>query len=101
VIVMADFSLLLEAPDRQWAGHIEALIHQALGERGSLRLGVLGEGLQERPVSSGCFVTGVVVCDGSDDEILPILMSALNDFEVETHRLDAGVTQIVVRPLHP
>jgi hypothetical protein len=96
---MTDFSLLLEAPDREWATHVESLIRRALAARGSLSLGVLGEGLPDVPAASGCFVTGLALCDGTHDEILAIIVSALVDFEVEARSLDAGLTQIVVRPV--
>jgi hypothetical protein len=96
---MADLCLLLEAPDREWANHVESLIQRALGGRGSLTLGVLGEGLADAPEASACFVTGVAVCDEPKDVMLAIITSALLDFEVERRRLDSGVTQIVVRPL--
>jgi hypothetical protein len=96
---MADFSLLLEAPDREWAKDVESLIQRALGGRGSVTLGVLGEGLADPPEASACFVTGVAVCDEPKDEMLAIITSALVDFDIETRRLDSGLTQIVVRPV--
>lgn len=37
---MPEFPLLLDAPDRRWAQHVESLIQKALGERGSVSLGL-------------------------------------------------------------
>jgi len=34
---------LLDAPDRDWAQHVESLIQKALGEWGSVTLGLPGE----------------------------------------------------------
>jgi hypothetical protein len=99
--VMSDLSLLLEAPDREWAKHVESLIQRVLGGRGSLALVVVGEGLADPPEASICFLTGVVVCDEPTDRMLAMITSALLDFDVERRRLDSGVAQIVVRPLQP
>jgi len=46
---MGDFPLLLDAPDRQWAQHIESLIQKAVGERGTVALGLPGERLPSAP----------------------------------------------------
>lgn len=94
----ASISLLLEAPDREWARQVQSLIQHALGGAGSLTLGVLGEGLENRPKTSSCFVAGIVECDEPEDRMLAAIRWALLDFEVQTRRLDSGLTQIVVRP---
>jgi hypothetical protein len=49
---MPDFPLLLDAPDRHWAQHVESLIQKALGERGSVTLGLPGERLPSAPRGS-------------------------------------------------
>jgi hypothetical protein len=99
--VMADVSLLLEAPDREWAQHVESLIRRSLGTRGSVALVVVGEGLDDPPAASICFVTGVAACDEPTDRTLAMITSALLDFAVERRSLDSGLTQIVVRPSRP
>ena len=96
---MAELSLLLEAPDREWAKHVESLIQRALGRRGSAALAVVGEGLEDPPETSTCFVTGVAVCDEPTDRMFAMITSVLLDFDVERRSLDSGVTQVVVRPL--
>jgi hypothetical protein len=96
---MADLSLFLEAPDREWAKHVESLIRRSLGRRGSVALVVVGEGLDDPPQASICFVSGVAVCDEPTDRVFAMITSALLDFEVERRSLDSGITQIVVRPL--
>ena len=48
---MTDFALLLEAPDRAWADHVQSLLQRALGVRGSVSLGLPGEQLPDAPPS--------------------------------------------------
>jgi hypothetical protein len=95
---MSDLSLLLEAPDRGWAEHVQSLIDQALDGRGHLTLGVLGDGLGALPRTSPCFVTGVAICDRPTAVLLSLLGAALRECHVEERELDSGATQVVVRP---
>jgi len=55
---MPEFALLLDAPGREWARHIEALIQKALGERGSVTLGLPGERPPSAPGARRYVVTG-------------------------------------------
>jgi hypothetical protein len=55
---MTEFSLLLQAPDREWANQVESVIQRSLGGRGSVTSGVIGEALEEPPEASACFVAG-------------------------------------------
>ncbi len=95
---MTDVALLLEAPDRAWAGHVESLLKRALDGHGSVTLGVLGAELGEIHEGRTCFVTGVASCEQAPDAALALITSALRDFQLERRRLDSGLTQPVVRP---
>lgn len=95
---MPDFSLLLDAPDRQWAEHVRSLIQSALGDRGSVTLGLPGERLPEAPGSPGYVVTGVVVCDEPEDEMLATIKAALVDYSIEDQPAPMGARQFTIRP---
>jgi hypothetical protein len=98
---MADFPLLLHAPDRNWALHVESLIQKALGERGSVTLGLPGERLPSAPGAPGApgyVVRGIAVCDEPEEEMLALIRTALVDYEVEERPAPMASTQIVVRP---
>lgn len=95
---MADFALLLEAPDNSWAEHVRHLMQRALGSHGSVSLGTAGDRPPDAPAPPGFVVTGVAVCDEPADEMLVLLTEALVDYEVETRQLESGVEQLVVRP---
>lgn len=95
---MPEFPLLLEAPDRGWAEHVQTLIQTALGERGSVTLGLPGERLPDAPATPGYVVTGLVVCDEPEDEMLTAIRSALVDYEVDEQPAPLATTRIVVRP---
>jgi hypothetical protein len=95
---MGDFPLLLDAPDRQWAQHIESLIQKAVGERGTVTLGLPGERLPSAPGAPRYVVTGLVVCDEAEEEMLAAIRAALVDYEVEERPAPMASTQIVVRP---
>jgi len=93
---MADFPLLLEAPDRPWAEHVLSLMQQSLGSRGSVQLGVPGESLTGAP--AGYTITGMAVCDEPEDEMLELIMAKLGEYAVRLEPLDSGVTKITVAP---
>jgi hypothetical protein len=95
---MADFPLLLEAPSREWAEHLQTLIQDALGERGSVHLGLPGESLTGAP--AGYTVTGIAVCNEPEEEMLTLITSKLVDFDVRTQPL-SGQTQIIIAPPEP
>ena len=95
---MADFPLLLDAPDRNWALHVESLIHKALGKRGSVTLGLPGERLPSAPGAPRYVVTGLAVCDEAAEEMLVAIRAALVDYEVEERPAPMASTKIVVRP---
>lgn len=97
---MADFALLFDAPDRGWAEHVERLIQQGLGERGSVNVGLPGETLPNSASAPGFVVTGVAVCDEPEPEMLELITAKLVDYDVEVD--DSGpATQITVRPKSP
>lgn len=98
---MPDFSLLLDAPDRAWAEHVRTVIQNALGERGSVTLGLPGEPLPDAPGSPGYVVTGVVVCDEPEDEMLAVVKAALVDYSVSDQPAPMGVRQLTIRPTEP
>jgi hypothetical protein len=98
---MPDFPLLLDAPDRQWAEHVRTLIQTALGQRGSVTVGVPGERLPDAAGAPGYVITGVVVCDEPEDEMLAAIRSALVDYDVEEQPAPMATTQLVVRPREP
>jgi hypothetical protein len=95
---MPDVPLLLDAPDRHWAAHVESLIQKALGERGSVSLGLPGERLPSAPGTPRYVVTGMAVCDEPEEEILAAIRDALVDYDVEERPAPMASTQIVVRP---
>lgn len=95
---MADFALLLDAPDRAWAEHVQTLIQTALGIRGSVSLGLPGERLPDSVAAPACVITGIAVCDEPSDEMLAVITGPLVDYDVTTSVLDCGATQIAVRP---
>jgi hypothetical protein len=95
---MADLPLLLDAPDRNWALHVESLIQKALGERGSVTLGLPGERLPSAPGAPRYVVTGLAVCDEPEQEMLAAIRAVLVDYEVEERPAPMVSTQIVVRP---
>jgi hypothetical protein len=95
---MADFPILLDAPDRHWALHVESLIQKALGERGSVNLGLPGERLPSAPGAPRYVVTGLAVCDEPEDEVLAAIRAGLVDYEVEERPAPMDSTKIVVRP---
>lgn len=95
---MTDLALLLQAPNRDWANHVESLIKGALDGRGSVNVGVLGEDLGDAHPAHACFVTGVAACELPEDAALSLVTSALRGLDVEQRRLDSGLMQLVVRP---
>ncbi len=95
---MADFPLLLDAPDRHWAQQVESLIQQALGERGSVSLGLPGERLPSAPSAPRYVVTGLAVCEEPEAEVLAAIRAALADYDVEERPAPMESTKIVVRP---
>jgi len=95
---MADFPLLLDSPDRNWAQHVESLIQKAPGERGSVTLGLPGERLPSAPGAPRYVVTGLAECDEPEDEVLAAIRNALVDYEVEDRPAPMASTKIVVRP---
>lgn len=95
---MADFALFLDAPNRDWAARVEALIQQALGDHGSVSMQLPGESLPNSPSTPGYVVTGIAVCDEPAEAMLALITSNLLDYEVEKRELDSDITQIVVRP---
>lgn len=92
---MADFPLLLEAPTREWAQHVQSLMQQGLGQRGTVQLGLPGESLTGAP--AGYTVTGTAVCDEPEEEMLELITSKLVDYDVRTQPLQED-TQIIVSP---
>jgi hypothetical protein len=98
---MPDFPLLFDAPDRQWAEFVRTLIQKALGQRGSVTLGLPGESLPNAPGAPGYVVAGLVVCDEPEDEMLAAIRSALVDYDVEERPAPMATTKIVVRPRDP
>lgn len=97
---MADFPLLLKAPDRAWAEQVGALMQQGLGDRGSVQLDLPPEEEPGAPATPGYSVTGIAVCDEPEHEMLSLLTSKLADYEVTTVAL-SGQTQVVVAPREP
>jgi len=95
---MADFPLLLDAPERSWVLRVESLIQKALGERGSVTLGLPGERLPSAPGAPRYVVTGIAVCREPQEETLALIRAALVDYEVEERPAPMASTQIVVRP---
>jgi hypothetical protein len=95
---MPDFPLLLDAPDRDWAQHVESLIQKALGERGAVTLGLPGERLPSAPGAPRYVVTGIAVCDEPEEEMLAAIRGALADYDVELRPAPIASTKIVVRP---
>ena len=98
---MPDFPLLLDAPDRHWAQHVESLIQKALGLRGSVTLGLSGERLPSAPGAPRYVVTGLAVCDEPEEEMLVAIRAALVDYDVEERPAPMATTKIVVRPREP
>jgi hypothetical protein len=98
---MAQISLRLEAPNGAWASQVESLIRQVLGTGGSLTLAPLPDALWDMTEASWGFLTGLAECDTSKGQMVTRVTAALRDFEVEARALDAGETQIVVRPSTP
>jgi hypothetical protein len=98
---VAEFPLLLDAPDRQWAQHVESLIQKALGERGSVTLGLPAERLPSAPGAPRYVVTGIAVCDEPEEKMLAAITAALIDYEVEERPAPMASTKIVVRPREP
>src|SRR4051812_178621 len=96
---MADFPLLLVAPDQAWVAHVQELIQQALHDKGSVHLGSAGERLPDSPSSPGHVVTGIAVCDEPADEMLALITAKLVGYDVELRDAPGGTTQVVVRPL--
>jgi hypothetical protein len=96
-----DFPLLLDAPDREWAEHVRTLIQWALGQRGSVTLGLPGERLPDAAGAPGYVITGLVVCDEPADEMLSVIRSALVDYDVEEQPAPMATTQLVVRRREP
>jgi len=95
---MADLPLLLDAPDRNWALDVESLIQKALGERGSVTLGLPGERLPSAPGAPRYVVTGLAVGDEPEEQMLAAIRAALADYEVEERPAPMASTKIVVRP---
>src|ERR1035441_1547707 len=98
---MPDFPLLLDAPDRHWAQHVESLIQKALGLRGSVTLGLPGERLPSAPGAPRYVVTGLAACDEPDAETLVAIRAALGGDDVEERAAPMATTKIVVRPREP
>lgn len=96
---MADFPLLLEAPDKPWAEHVGTLVQQALESRGSVHLNLPGESLTGAP--GGYTITGIAVCDEPAGDMLALITTKLIEYEVRLEPLDSGVTQIIVAPPEP
>jgi len=94
---MADFPLLLKAPNRAWAEHVGDLMQQGLGEHGSVQLNLPLEEDPDAPSTPGYDVTGIAVCDEPEDEMLQLITSKLGDYQVDTSEL-SGQTQIIVAP---
>jgi hypothetical protein len=94
---MADFALLFEAPDRGWAEHVERLIQQGLGEKGSVSVNLPGESLPNSPAAPGFVVSGMAVCDEPEDKMLELITAKLVDYDVDI-KSSGPVTQITVRP---
>jgi hypothetical protein len=82
---MPDIALLLQAPDGAWAAHIETLVQQALGEKGSVQFGDIPRaalpGAAETP---GFVVTGIIVCDEPESEMLDRITAKLVDIDEST-----------------
>ena len=95
---MADLPLLLDAPGRNWALRVESLIQKAVGERGSVTVGLPGERIPSAPSAPRYVVTGIAVCDEPEHEMLAAIWGALVDYEVEEPPAPMAATQIVVRP---
>jgi len=98
---MPNFPPLLDAPDRNWAQHVESLIQKALDERRSVTSGLPGERLPSAPGAPRYVVTGLAVCDEPEEEMLATIRAALVDYEVEERPAPMARTQIVVRPREP
>ncbi len=94
---MADFALLFEAPDRTWAEHVQRLIQEGLGEKGSASINLPGESLPNSPAPPGFVVSGIAVCDEPEQEMLEMITAKLADYDVEINS-SGPVTQITVRP---
>jgi beta-phosphoglucomutase-like phosphatase (HAD superfamily) len=76
----------------------ESLIQKALGERGSVTLGLPGERLPSPPGAPRYVVTGLAVCNEPAEEMLAAIRRALVDFDVEERPAPMASTKIVVRP---
>jgi len=98
---MPDFPLQLDAPDRHWAQHVESLIQKALGQRGSVTLGLPGERLPSAPEAPRYVVTGLAVCEQPEEEMLAAIRAALVDYDVEERPAPMASTKIVIRPPEP
>jgi hypothetical protein len=97
-MLMVDFALLFEAPDRTWAEHVQRLIQQGLGEKGSVSINLPGEALPNSPASPGFVVSGVAVCDEPEHAMLEMITAKLVDYDVKINS-SGPVTQITVRPV--
>jgi hypothetical protein len=95
---MPDVPLLLDAPDRHWALHVESLIQKTLGEPGTVTLGLPGGRLPSAPGAPRYVVTGLAVGDEAEEEMLAAIRAALVDYEVEEQPAQMASTKIVVRP---
>ncbi len=98
---MPDLRLLLDAPDREWAEHVESLIQKALGAGGSVTLGPPGERLPSAPGAPRYVVSGLAVCDEPEEEMLTTVRAALVQYDVEERPAPTASTKIVVRPREP
>ena len=98
---MADFPLLLEAPDRGWAEHVRSLIQRALSSRGSVSIDLPPETPADGVVAPAYNVSGIVVCDEPAGEMLELIKSALVDYEIDEEAAPHGATRLIVRPMPP
>lgn len=98
---MADFPLIVDAPNREWAQHVESVLQIALGDRGSVTLNQPGERLPDSPGGPGYVVTGIAVCDEPETEMLAIIDAALVDHDVEHRAAPMAATMVVIRPREP
>ncbi len=81
---MPDIALSLQAPDGARARHVETLVQQALGEKGSVQLGDIPDvALPGAAATPGFVVTGIIMCDEPESEMLELITAKLVDYDVD------------------
>jgi len=95
---MPEITLRLDAPDREWADHVRALIQDALDEHGSVHFELPPEPVEGGIDAPGFAVTGIVICDEPLSDHVTAIKAKLIDYKVAEEEGTAGVTQMLIEP---